>query len=112
MKVWQCVLGLKVNMKNVRTSPLSVLYCVDPVIFFPVGLNYFPLCYVAEFAKYAESKVDVTVPYLIYILLNCVGVGLALYKCQTLGLLPSEWGAIATAPTNLEFSVGSATPRS
>lgn len=53
-----------------------------------VGVNQF----FAPFTK--EEGVDVHLPKLIYLLLQLLGVGLALYKCSTMGLLPltsADW---------------------
>ena len=46
---------------------------------------------------------------LTYILGNCVNLAIALYKCHSMGLLPtyaSDWLAFATPQERLEFSYG------
>jgi len=63
-----------------------------------------------QFARYSDSNVDVTFPKLIYFVLNLVGVGVGLYKCQTLGILPStaDWiSDVIRKP--VEFSAGGVT---
>ena len=62
----------------------------------------------AEFARYEASQVDVTVPKLIFIACNLAGVGLALYKSNSMGLLPTssaDWLSTAVRPVQ-EFSAG------
>lgn len=46
---------------------------------------------------------------MIYFLGNMVNVGVALYKCQSMGLLPthaSDWLAFQEAPLQIEYSYG------
>jgi len=46
---------------------------------------------------------------LIYLLGNLTQLGLALYKCQSMGLLPtynSDWIAFADQQTQMEMTVG------
>jgi len=61
-----------------------------------------------QFARYAASNVNMTLPKLIYLVLNMVGVGIALYKCQTLGILPnaSDWAFVDVVRSPAEFSGG------
>ncbi|EFA04522.2 ER membrane protein complex subunit 4 [Tribolium castaneum] len=45
----------------------------------------------------------------VYILGNCINIGLALYKCQSMGLLPthsSDWLAFVEPPVRLEYLGG------
>lgn len=45
----------------------------------------------------------------VYILGNLLGIGLALYKCQSMGLLPthaSDWLAFAEEPLRMEYAQG------
>jgi len=60
-----------------------------------------------QFARYSDSNVDITLPKLVFFVLNLVGVGVGLYKCQTLGILPStsDWVTdVIRKP--IEFSAG------
>jgi ER membrane protein complex subunit 4 len=41
------------------------------------------------FQRYQSSGVDITLQKLIYVVLNMCGLCMALYKCQSMGLLPS-----------------------
>lgn len=62
-----------------------------------------------EFARYAASKVDLTMPKLVFIALNLLGTGIALYKCQTLGLLPTgqmDWMNTHDVRPAREFAAG------
>jgi hypothetical protein len=66
------------------------------------------------FARYEDSsgsnEVSMTVPKLIYFALNVLGVLLALWKCQSLGLLPTspfDWMPHAPVRKPLEWSAGS-----
>jgi hypothetical protein len=43
-----------------------------------------------RFARYADSGVDLTLPKLTFIAMNLAGLGVALYKCNTMGLLPTS----------------------
>jgi hypothetical protein len=42
----------------------------------------------AAFARYAESNVNLMLPKFLYILGNLAGIGLVLYKFNSMGLLP------------------------
>jgi len=49
-------------------------------------------------------------PQLVFVLCNLAGIGLALYKCQSMGLLPTssaDWLSTRVRPT-VEFSGGGA----
>ena len=62
----------------------------------------------AEFARYASSNVNVTVPKLVFLACNVAGVALALYKSNSMGLLPTssaDWISTAVRPVT-EFSGG------
>lgn len=53
--------------------------------------------------------IDLTQPKLAYVALNFVGLGIALYKCFTMGLLPlssTDWVNLVEAKQNSEFSGG------
>lgn len=46
---------------------------------------------------------------IVYLIGNCLGVALALYKCQSMGLLPthdSDWLDFLPTPERLEYSGG------
>ena len=71
----------------------------------------------AEFARYtstaangsgAGSGVNLLLPQLVFVACNLAGVGLALYKCQSMGLLPTssaDWLSTRVRPA-VEFSGG------
>jgi len=63
----------------------------------------------AQFAKYQDSKVDVTLPKIIYMICNLFGLGIAVYKAQTMGLVPTSWQFFIPTPlppTRLQFTSG------
>ena len=43
-----------------------------------------------KFARYADSGVDMTLPKLTFIAMNLAGLAVGLYKCNTMGLLPTS----------------------
>lgn len=43
-----------------------------------------------RFARYAHGGVDLTVPKLTFIAMNLAGLALGLYKCNSMGLLPTS----------------------
>ncbi|KAL0481488.1 hypothetical protein AKO1_011257 [Acrasis kona] len=60
----------------------------------------------AVFKSFEEEGVAVTLPKLVYFGLNCVGVALAVYKCNNMGLLPQQSDWANTTPLEpQEFSV-------
>ena len=62
-----------------------------------------------EFARYAgNAGVSLLWPQLVFVACNVAGVGLALYKCQSMGLLPTssaDWLSTQVRPA-VEFSGG------
>eukprot|EP00457_Paulinella_chromatophora_P015885 gb/GEZN01016579.1/.p1 GENE.gb/GEZN01016579.1/~~gb/GEZN01016579.1/.p1 ORF type:complete len:223 (-),score=37.50 gb/GEZN01016579.1/:107-775(-) len=59
------------------------------------------------FERFVSSGVDLVVPKLIYIAINFAGIGVGLYKMNTLGLLPSasDWLTDLPTRTAMEFSL-------
>jgi ER membrane protein complex subunit 4 len=56
---------------------------------------------------YALQQVQLTLPKLGYAALNMLGVGMALYKCASLGLLPvtsADWTSYLPPKTMMEHS--------
>ena len=43
-----------------------------------------------RFARFADSGVDMTLPKITFIALHLAGLALGLYKCNTMGLLPTS----------------------
>ena len=64
-----------------------------------------------EFARYGgNAGVNLLLPQLVFVACNVAGVGLALYKCQSMGLLPTssaDWLSTRVRPA-VEFSGGGA----
>ncbi|KAL0407874.1 UNVERIFIED_CONTAM: ER membrane protein complex subunit [Sesamum radiatum] len=61
------------------------------------------------FEPYKDNKVDLLAPKLVFIALNLVGLGLGIWKLNTLGLLPthvSDWVSSLPPPQEVEYSGG------
>ncbi|KAL2236896.1 ER membrane protein complex subunit 4 [Sesamum indicum] len=61
------------------------------------------------FEPYKDNKVDLLVPKLVFIALNLVGLGMGIWKLNTLGLLPthvSDWVSSLPPPQEVEYSGG------
>nr|GLL30072.1 ER membrane protein complex subunit 4 [Ipomoea trifida] len=61
------------------------------------------------FEPYKDSKVDLLGPKLLFIALNLAGLGLGIWKLNTLGLLPthpSDWVSSLPPPQEVEYSGG------
>ncbi|KAI5669150.1 hypothetical protein M9H77_19003 [Catharanthus roseus] len=61
------------------------------------------------FEPYKDSRVDLLAPKLVYIALNLVGLGLGVWKLNTLGLLPthvSDWVSSLPPAQEVEYSGG------
>lgn len=43
-----------------------------------------------KFIRYADSGIDLIMPKIVFILMNLAGLGVALYKCNSMGLLPTS----------------------
>jgi hypothetical protein len=54
-----------------------------------------------RFARYADSGVDLTLPKLTFLAMNLAGLAVGLYKCNSMGLLPTssaDWIDIGVRP--------------
>eukprot|EP01135_Chromosphaera_perkinsii_P006556 Nk52_evm1s542 gene=Nk52_evmTU1s542 len=61
------------------------------------------------FKQFEDMKVDVLIPKLVFVGLNLVCIGMAFYKLQNMGLLPtssSDWLAFLPQPRQMEYSGG------
>ncbi|XP_022858376.1 ER membrane protein complex subunit 4-like [Olea europaea var. sylvestris] len=61
------------------------------------------------FEPYKDNKVDLLLPKLVFIALNLVGLGMGVWKLNTLGLLPthvSDWVSSLPPAQEVEFSGG------
>ena len=64
----------------------------------------------AAFLAFAKADIDLTLPKLCYLALNCLGVAMGMYKLNTIGLLPvtsADWSAMLPVKTPVEYSTGS-----
>ncbi|KAL0372049.1 UNVERIFIED_CONTAM: ER membrane protein complex subunit [Sesamum calycinum] len=67
------------------------------------------ICSCVVFEPYKDNKVDLLAPKLVFIALNLVGLGLGIWKLNTLGLLPthvSDWVSSLPPPQEVEYSGG------
>jgi len=63
----------------------------------------------AAFVKFEDSKTSFILPKLLYIFFNVFSLSMAVYKCWSLGLLPttpSDWLSFYTVKEAIEFSGG------
>jgi len=61
------------------------------------------------FIKFSDGKNNMLEPKAVYIALNLVALAIAVYKCSTLGLLPttpSDWVSMLPVKQAVEFSGG------
>ncbi|BBN06028.1 ER membrane protein complex subunit 4 [Marchantia polymorpha subsp. ruderalis] len=61
------------------------------------------------FEPFKDARTDTLLPKLLFIAMNFAGLGLGLWKLNSLGLLPthaSDWVSTLAPPTNVEFSGG------
>ncbi|KAJ3076842.1 ER membrane protein complex subunit 4 [Podochytrium sp. JEL0797] len=64
---------------------------------------------VASDKKPASANYNLVLPKIVYILAQCVLIGLGVYKCSAMGLLPtshSDWLSFLEAKSVLEYSSG------
>lgn len=63
----------------------------------------------ATFKTFESVAANIALQKFIFFIGNLVNIGLALYKCHSMGLLPthaSDWLAFVEPPINSEFSSG------
>lgn len=53
------------------------------------------------FQSFEDSRVNVTLPKLVYILFNLVAVGMGILKCKWMGLLPNAADWMITSPSKV-----------
>ncbi|CAM6096284.1 unnamed protein product [Calypogeia fissa] len=61
------------------------------------------------FEPFKDARTDTLLPKLLYILMNFIGMGMGLYKLNSLGLLPShasDWVSTLAPALEVEFSGG------
>jgi hypothetical protein len=113
MRSWDIALGpLKQAPMNVMISWMAGnSIALFPIMF--VGMLLFrPLQSMFTISKAfeaIESSENSIVQKLIYLLGNLVNLGIALYKCHSMGLLPtyaSDWLAFANPQERMEYSYG------
>jgi ER membrane protein complex subunit 4 len=63
----------------------------------------------ATFKSFESVQQNILLQKLVFFIGNLINIGLALYKCHSMGLLPthaSDWLAFVEPPINSEFSDG------
>jgi ER membrane protein complex subunit 4 len=63
----------------------------------------------ATFKSFETVQQNIVLQKLVFFIGNLINIGLALYKCHSMGLLPthaSDWLAFIEPPTKAEFSDG------
>lgn len=63
----------------------------------------------ATFKSFESAQQNIVLQKLVFFIGNLINIGLALYKCHSMGLLPthaSDWLAFVEPPINSEFSDG------
>ena len=113
MRSWEVALGpLKQAPMNVMISWMAGnSIALFPIMF--VGMLLFrpfqSMLALGKAFEAIEPGPQQLLQKLTYILGNCVNLAIALYKCHSMGLLPtyaSDWLAFATPQERMEFSYG------
>ena len=59
------------------------------------------------FSKFEDAAINLLLPKLLYIFINCITLTIAIYKCWVLGLLPTtiaDWVHQVAMKNTLEYS--------
>ncbi|EYU22018.1 hypothetical protein ABFS82_01G036800 [Erythranthe guttata] len=113
-KAWEVA---QAPFKNLFMMAFMMWMAGSTVHLFSIGITFSALLQpinairgvVGVFAPYKDNKVDLVVPKLVYIALNLVGLGLGVYKLNTLGLLPthvSDWVSSLPPAQEVEYAGG------
>lgn len=63
----------------------------------------------SAFSRFEDPQINLVGPKLVFILINLVTVGIAIYKCSVLGLLPTtvaDWVPLIPVQQPMEYSAG------
>ncbi|XP_074280441.1 uncharacterized protein LOC141605525 [Silene latifolia] len=113
-KAWEVA---QAPMKNLMMMGFMMWMAGSTVHLFSIGITFSALWQPISalqgvgkvFEPYKDSKVDLLLPKVVYIALNLVGLGLGVWKLNTLGLLPthaSDWVSSLPPPQDVEYSGG------
>jgi len=110
---WDIALG------PIKSLPMNMfmMYMVGSQIsMFPImmlGMTFFrhisALMGLRQVTKQLEKSPQYVIQTVVYILGQFVGLSLAVYKCNVMGLLPthpSDWLAFKTPPSRIEYTLG------
>ena len=93
------------NQVNIFSMIITILALWNPLqAIFSINSVFAPLM-----SSKGETPISLTLPKLCYLFLNIILVGIALYKCQSLGLLPTpaDWASSLSVSLPAEFSFSS-----
>lgn len=109
--------GSSINIFSIMVTGMVVMNTLKSLFDVNNGTNYDPLLQLdlmqyfpvyPAFDTVNDGRVDLTQPKLLYFLGNCISIALAVYKCGSLGLLPTtsaDWTWLLPIKQSTEYSV-------
>mmetsp|Transcript_56340 Transcript_56340/g.82379 ORF Transcript_56340/g.82379 Transcript_56340/m.82379 type:complete len:175 (-) Transcript_56340:44-568(-) len=88
--------GKQINIFSIMMTAMAFLNPIKAIM----GIDQ-------AFARFNDGTLDLTVPKLTFVAVNLLGVGTGVYKCATMGLLPTtaaDWQGYLAAKAPLEHS--------
>ncbi|CAA3008864.1 NRT1 PTR FAMILY [Olea europaea subsp. europaea] len=101
-RFWTILFSSIIYLTNYGSASLYCFLAFPPIYF---GSMFSCIL----FEPYKDNKVDLLLPKLVFIALNLVGLGMGVWKLNTLGLLPthvSDWVSSLPPAQEVEFSGG------
>ncbi|KAK9149881.1 hypothetical protein Scep_008638 [Stephania cephalantha] len=113
-KAWEVAMA---PVKNLLMMAFMMWMAGSTVHLFSIGITFSALWQPISalqgvgkvFEPYKDSKVDILTPKLLFIALNMAGLGLGVWKLNTLGLLPthaSDWVSSLPPAQEVEYAGG------
>ncbi|EPS60039.1 hypothetical protein M569_14765, partial [Genlisea aurea] len=113
-KAWEIA---QAPMKNLFMMAFMMWMAGSTVHLFSIGITFSALFQPINalravgkaFEPFKDKRVDLLAPKLVFVALNLVGLGLGIWKLNTLGLLPthvSDWVSSLAPPQEVEYSGG------